>query len=268
MKNRLFILFMLLMLILSFLLNVFTRSVFSPVLDHSYPSNFVWMNVFILFVSFFFIGLNRSGTNFIYILSVILAYGFFLTGVTVVEGVSYNNQTYYMVTHLSLTIALLLLWIFNDQLKQILNENERLHRKIEELERYEKGTNILSFSEFVVRSSLLSKSMDRRNEIGFLLKISFSSPSKRTHHSLKMKLLDVCEESVRADFDLITIADDKAIVLFIQNTQLEGMDIIMNRINEKLRPQLNLIELPISFHYAQVKNVEQAMKDLAIGKIK
>lgn len=123
---------------------------------------------------------------------------------------------------------------------------EGVNERIVELEKYEGSLDLLTNQEFVNRAQIISTGTKRRKEENYYILFKLSTSEILTEsmdHVFSQSLL----ETVRAQFDLITKLSDDSFLVFLQNTNLNGCQIVVNRLFQSLRKSLNQYELPITY---------------------
>lgn len=104
---------------------------------------------------------------------------------------------------------------------------------------------MLTKQEFYERSKITLRGMNRRNETGFLLKVSVLSNGV-TQKAWQGLVQNVIEETIRSDFDFF-MSEGASFIIFLQNTNEEGVIKFQNRLLSNLRLQMNMIQPPIQF---------------------
>lgn len=187
-----------------------------------------------------------TSKNFILVLSITLTTGFVLLFYHFFQGSTLASQLDYIVQHVLLTASLILIWLLFSTVKRLQEDLTGLKNRITELEKYEGSLHLLTNSEFVNRVQLISTGTKRRGEENYYVLFSLSTTEvtkEAIHHVFSRGLLD----AVRAQFDLVTKLADGSYLLFLQNTDENGCQIVVNRLFQALRKNLGQSELPVTY---------------------
>ncbi|MCX7885065.1 MAG: hypothetical protein N2448_08570 [Caloramator sp.] len=168
------------------------------------------------------------------------------------------NIIFQQLTIISLSVFL---WIQSLYIKNIVNKNENLERKVKELEKINPEIGIMNFKEFLDRAETIYTAIKRRKEPGQLLIIKLANIS--TEENLKssktlMKLLgEAIIKSIRKNYDIVGIYDDNTFIALLQNTNEFGSEIVINRIKDNISKiqSLNYDTLLADLKFV-VKNVD------------
>jgi len=203
----------------------------------------------LIILSAIFYSLSTKRISFIYFVVVTLASIFYILYLAFVQHWSPVEQGKQILVHFSTMSVLFLLYISNYHLKDIVNENIELTNKMNELEKFIGNTVLLTQSEFENRAQIIKNSMQRRNETGYIISIDLSKLNNNISESILLDISNSALKSVRNQFDLVGQFSSNNIKILIQNTNEEGLNIVMNRffsnfiqkVDEKIYDQL-LIE--------------------------
>jgi hypothetical protein len=223
--------------------------------------NLYVVNLLIVISSVVIMGLLNNIKNFLYILTISLILGFSYLIYSFITQSSQPLQIDLIVNHLMLTISLIFLWLFFNQIKKNFEENKQLHTRITELKRFEKTPGLLYFSEFIIRANVILTGIKRRNETSYLIKIA-PNVSSEVFDSVSYLLTECTLQAIRADYDLVT-KKDQSLIIFLQNTDQSGCKIVLDRLFSLLRTKINLLNLPFKWEEIKMANsLEDSLAEL------
>ncbi|ABS23961.1 dGTP triphosphohydrolase [Bacillus cytotoxicus] len=151
---------------------------------------------------------------------------------------STSLQLKYMITHFLTVANFFFVYISTYMLKQVILENKNLTERIQVLEQYIGESKLLTRTEFERRQTLLIAAMKRRSETGIIIYFDFISFSKHTKKSVMDRIASLLLSTVRRDFDLVGKYDHHTLVTLLQNTDIAGAEIVMNRLYPKMKESL------------------------------
>ena len=195
------------------------------------------------------------------IITVILGFGAFLTGYAFFSAHQENIQFYFMYIHLLLTAFLLLYWVLVYYLKKTVNESNQLSEKVKLLEKYDVSTKLLTKHEFLDQSKIVQKGAIRRNESLWLLVLELNLENKNTLSTLKHKLSQIVFSSIREEYDFVT-ATNKGILILLQNTNENGVAVVLDRIHSKSHTVFNQIQPPYQYKHRQISSIDQIIEEV------
>lgn len=195
---------------------------------------------------------------FLYAIMAIFGYGAFLTMDAFMDEQSANVQLLYIYNHLLFTSFLLLYWVLINKIKKTGYENERLKLQVKALERYHKRSHILTLNEFVEQAKIIYNGTVRRQEEAWLLRIYVQQTNDIVQRNLQETLEIAALQSVRADFDIVTV-HRSTIFILLQNTREEGVTIVQERFRDLTKQKLNYVEPP--YYMVQEKVTEPITKE-------
>lgn len=201
---------------------------------------------------------------FLYTIIVMLGFGIFLISYAFIHKNQEHVQIDYMYIHVLLSAFLLTYWVLNVYVKGIVQENDLLQHKLAMLQRYEVHTHLLTLSEFKERAKILYQSAQRRNEQLWLLSLYIRRTDNRILQSVRERLGKIALESVRAEFDIVT-ANHNTIILLLQNTNEEGVQVVEKRIRQRTRAIFNNVEYPFYCDKQVVNQVGQITEAVKEG---
>jgi membrane protein implicated in regulation of membrane protease activity len=163
------------------------------------------------------------------------------------QGISIGIQTI-------LSFGILISWICGYSIRKNHTDLLALRDKVTTLQKVEEKTGILTFNEFLAQAQLLYTGMKRRNEEGFLIKISFKKEqSDYKARVIKDKLSKVILKTIRTDFDLACPLNTRAVLLYLNNTNSKGVEIVLSRIKQNIEKE-TISQKVFDFTTKQVEN--------------
>ncbi|WP_252313198.1 hypothetical protein [Sinobaca sp. H24] len=187
-------------------------------------------------------------------LSLILLYGFYLTGWSVFFA-NAPAQLTLISHHILFSLFTVSVWLFFASFKTLLAEHAALEKQVDELKKYEPSSMLLSISEFESRVELMLTGMKRRGESGYLLHIVLK-PQVYATAALQKSMSGVILESIRAQYDMATINQDGSFSVFLQNTDETGVGIVKNRLDENRQKIMAAEEPPYDVYSSYMEEYD------------
>ncbi|WP_416147620.1 hypothetical protein ACM26V_15440 [Salipaludibacillus sp. HK11] len=232
----------------------------SLILQLLLPENFMLLHVGIMLLALTAMLFFRTGVNFLILLGISLIYGFALTAYAMADQIFDQQQYILMLAHLLLTATLLSLWLILHDSKTLFEENKMLKEKVRLLVKFDDQTKALSFPEFIDRGLIIETGMRRRNETGQLLYFKMMEHvPKSAKKPLCIELITYGLESIRSEYDLITSPSEGEVIILLQNTSEAGSEVVLHRIQDKLKTTINYIDLPFTIEKIVIGNLEAAL---------
>lgn len=214
-------------------------------------TEFYYIDIMIVLASLIVMPLLRTRMLFLYVVTAILGYGAFLTAYAFYHFDHFNVQVDYIRSHLLVTSFLLLFWIVVHYVKTIHEENVRLKEQLALLERQDKTTKVLTPHEFVYQANWV-KSFVRRRSQAWFVQLKVASLNQRIQPNVQEYLEMIVLSSIRDKYDLVTATKNR--IFFILNeTDEEGVKIVLNRIEAKTREKFNFVHLPYEATYKPLR---------------
>lgn len=198
---------------------------------------------------------------FPFVVFVVLGFGVFLTGYAFMFEHAENEQMSLMYIHLLMTSFFLLYWVVINHLKIVQKNNKILTDRVKALEKYHAELKVLTTHEFIDQSKKIYKAAMRREEELWLLKIHMLGRGKRIEKSFQETLTSVALDSIRQEFDLITV-NENVIIILLQNTTANGVEVVKKRIYDKSTSVFNTIKAPFIFEEIQIYELAHLMKEV------
>ncbi len=227
------------------------------------PTTMFFIQASVVIIILLLMTLFKSSVNFLIFLSTILVYGFCLTVYSMNHQIFDAGQYELILAHLLLTASILLNWLIVHELKTLNQKIQEMEVRLNQLEKIDNETKALSFPEFLERGLLIETGMRRRGEKGYLLYFTMTDIVPLTvKSSLRQEFIKACLHTVRAGYDLVTSPTDEEILIFLQATDEAGRDIVIHRIEEAMKQNVNCISMPFSIHSWEVENLEEKLDEL------
>ncbi|SKA78189.1 GGDEF domain-containing protein, diguanylate cyclase (c-di-GMP synthetase) or its enzymatically inactive variants [Caloramator quimbayensis] len=153
-----------------------------------------------------------------------------------------------------------LLWVQSLYIKNIVSKNEKLERRVQELEKINPEIGIMNFREFLDRAETIYTAVKRRNEAGQLIIIKLTDiaiGNSKASKTLMRLLGEAIIKSIRKNYDLVGLYNNNTFIALLQNTNEFGSEIVINRIKDNIDKieNLNYDELLNDLNFI-VKNVD------------
>ncbi|MDN3017913.1 hypothetical protein PH210_17090 [Paenibacillus sp. BSR1-1] len=174
--------------------------------------------------------------SFSILVTFILALGFLNVGFSWNKHLDIIAQGMNIQLQVVITIGVILAWICGYCLQSNSNEIKTLKREIERLQKVEENTGFLTFNEFLAQAHLLFTGMKRRKEQAFLVKLLFNSEevaykARIINETLSKLIL----QSIRAEYDIACHLNGTEILIFLNNTNENGVEIVVERITQAIK---------------------------------
>ncbi|BAL81628.1 nucleotidyl cyclase domain-containing protein [Caldisericum exile] len=183
----------------------------------------------------FFEGHLRS---FVYLIAGTLTIGFYFVILT--WGKLYVNQLNFITSQTLLILLSVIIWIESIYFKRILDENEYLLKRVQELEKFVGNTRVLTRSEFLDTAKIFIKSSKRRGEKLGLLIFKLKSFDEKVPTSIIETMGKVISETVRSEFDAVGLIRRDTLAVLLQNTNFDGINAVFERIKQNLSKTPNI----------------------------
>lgn len=178
--------------------------------------------------------------GFALIVSELLAVGFFVTGWSYVQMWPQSSQLSAIIKLTAFMVSLGITWLMVLQLKTVLQVTDDSEKLLIQLKKYEEDGKVLTVNEFIYRSEAMFVAMRRRNETGFLVRISLEPGNKPfAMRTLYQALTQAALMATRSKYDLVGKVSEHELILMLQNTNHEGTTIVLNRVKKKLSEVIN-----------------------------
>lgn len=227
---------------------------------------YVIVHLVLIVLSILLMSITPTRLGFLLFLATTLIYGFSLTVVAFELGY-FDTQQWEMITsHLVLTASLLLTWLLTNEVKSLGVEVKELRLRVKQLARYDEVTQSLSLEEFIERGALIETTLKRRNEPGMLVHFKMDQAIDPTiEKSLHLLFSEQLSKAIRTGYDLVSAPTKQDAVVLLQNTGAIGADIVLGRLRESLKAELNYIELPYSYEVMELDGIREQVQGLEMG---
>ncbi|MDF1507039.1 GGDEF domain-containing protein [Robertmurraya sp. DFI.2.37] len=190
--------------------------------------------------------LVRTMYSFAILITFILIIAFYNVGISWFMQWDMKQQGVNIGTQSLFSFAALMAWMSGYAIQKNQETLISLNTELALLRKYEEYTGLLTFNEFIEQAQILFTGMKRRKEHGFLVYIGIKENTPFKQRILKEKLTSVLLTSIRTKFDLVGQLTPVKLILFLNNTTEDGVEIVINRIKENLQ-QENLEDGEFSF---------------------
>ncbi|WP_165820806.1 hypothetical protein [Pueribacillus theae] len=215
--------------------------------------------ILVALLSILFMALVRERFAFLYAVTLVLCYGIFLTVQAFLHIETSDVQLLYVYNHLLFTSFILSFWILLNYIKKIGYKVDGLIEQVHELQKYNQKTGILTRNEFMNQAEWVIKSIARGHGEAWFVEITITYKNKRIQKNLQELLEKVVLQSIREKFDLVT-ATKNTIYILLKDTHEEGVEIVLNRIHELSKKELNFVDTPYKIKMEMVKELSQLSK--------
>lgn len=190
-----------------------------------------------------------------------LAIGFFYTGSAFYDQWDKALQTMTIVKLLLFMLTTGLFWLTVLFCKTLARDKETMEKALQQFNKYEEATGILTLNEFLYRAQDIHMAMKRRQEEGFLVTITLCPNGKEfALKSLHEHFSRAALEAIRKQYDLAGKRSPTEILLLLQNTTREGCSLVIARFKEKLHAaapvpaelyEVKIEQLPANWEFAK-----------------
>ena len=196
---------------------------------------------------------------FLYAMVLVISYATFLTVYSFIHHQPTSVQLLYVYDHLLLTSFILLYWILLNYTKKSGYENEALRQQVKLLQKYVSQTSILTVNEFMEQARWMLTSAKRSKQQVWLVEQTITYTNKYTEQNLLEKIGEIGLQSIRKQFDLITFHDE-GIYLLLRDTDRDGVDVVLQRIEGKTKEALNFLQPPYEVKVELIDHMDQLEK--------
>jgi hypothetical protein len=173
----------------------------------------------------------------------ILAMGFWLSG----QAYLYNWDNYLQISaiikHITIMLSIIVSWLLIMTFKNLLTDYKQTNEQLSMLKKYVDDIGILTYKEFVYQIEILHTAMRRRRESGFIIVINIDlGKNKFALESIYDVFSKATLSSIRKNYDLAGKKSQNEIIIFLQNTNIDGCNIVVNRFKELLKSKIDISE--------------------------
>lgn len=152
-----------------------------------------------------------------------------------------NIQFEFVLKNILVLLSAISLWLVIYLLKKTQLKIQEYLNIIKENEKYVKISNVLTSTEIEYRLKSLLTNLSRHKQRGYIILIKIDDAIE----SYKSKpIFDILGKAwiknIRGNYDLVGKINDKTLLVAIQNSNNEGLSIVMNRFFETLRQAANI----------------------------
>lgn len=182
--------------------------------------------------------LIRPIYGFAVLVTAILATAFYNVAVSWVMRWGVEQQGMHIAWQTLLSFAWVIAWFIGYSAQKARIDRITLQNEVAKLRKVESSTGLLTINEFLVQAQLLFINLKRRNEQGYLLHVRLNDVLAPYQMKLmNEKISKVLLQSVREKYDLICQLDPQALLLFLNNTSADGLEVVIQRMVGKLEQE-------------------------------
>lgn len=181
--------------------------------------------------------------SFAALISIVLGFGFFLVCYSWNNDWDIYRQGMEIGKHIVFSIGALSVWLLMYYFKKTQEQFMNLNTEVESLRKYDVTTGALKFNEFQERAKLLYSGMARRGERGFYVIFELQSEDAPFYKNriILEKTVSLLLDILRKNYDLISKFENRKIIVFLTNTDRNGIDIVLSRFEQgSLKMNLNI----------------------------
>lgn len=211
--------------------------------------------------------LVRKMEGFLLFVVYVLGLAFYTLWLSFHQGLDLGQQWTYIWRQIICTLAVGVVWLFVYSIKQQQEELLRLDTRLQELQKVEAATGVMLFSEFLDRAQWQFTGVKRRGEGAFYVLVQIVGDGEEKPYKLTVqyaKVVNILLESVRQHYDLVgKLAHDK-LVVFLSNTDRQGVAKVLERIHQRVDQERNLTMAMLRIHTGEITgNWEDFAQELA-----
>jgi hypothetical protein len=147
------------------------------------------------------------------------------------------GQVQQIVAQVLFSVAATVVWLVFYHINNEKNRVMELEQEVQALRKVEPITGVLTYNEFIDNARLLLSGMKRRQESGFYLIISVKLQDKEKGYRTRVKyekLMALLLASTRTQYDLIGYLDKDRAIVFLSNTDHQGLQVVLDRFYQKV----------------------------------
>ncbi|WP_066187909.1 MULTISPECIES: hypothetical protein [Gracilibacillus] len=217
---------------------------------------FYLLAVGLLIVSVLNMALMHERFVFLYTIIMVIGYAALLTVAAFINNQPVETQLLYIYDHVLFTSFILMFWVLNHYTKRLGYENVDLRKQVKELQKRQPNTSILTMNEFQEQAKWTLASVQRNNKQAWLVELTIDEKSKSIRRVVQEKIEEAGLRSIRSNFDLIT-SSGSTIYVLLRDTEHYGVEIVLHRIEQKLKEILNYIDPPYQVRVEQIDRIEK-----------
>ena len=175
---------------------------------------------------------------FFYFITLVLITVFYALFFAFKDGWQPFEQGIAIGLHFTFLLHLFSLYSLAKYMYQISFENRNLTKRVEQLEDFILEEGVLTRREFEKQEAFVLSNMKRRKETGFYIKVNLSKEKRTVKKKLLLALADISYATFRKNYDLIGKYDEETLIILVQNTNEQGLEIVMGRFNKLIEERL------------------------------
>lgn len=198
------------------------------------PSYYIGMLVMMLVIGIISM-LVRTMYAYALLITVVLMIAFYNVGVSWIWQWDTDQQAINILTQAIITFGAIISWMSGYAIQKNAQLLQGLRKEITLLKKYEEFEGILTFNEFLEQAEILFTGMIRRKEKGYFLHFAIIEEEEYKLRVVRDKISEALIDSIRTKFDLIGLLTSRSLLLYLNNTSDKGVEIVLERIEEKFR---------------------------------
>ncbi|MGG0718431.1 hypothetical protein ABE096_12680 [Robertmurraya massiliosenegalensis] len=205
----------------------------------------------------------RNMYSFALLITFILIIAFYNVGISWFMQWDMKQQGMNIGVQALFSFGSLMAWMSGYAIQRNQEVLHSLNTELALLRKYEEHAGVLTFNEFIEQAQILYTGMKRRKENGFLVYMTIREKVAFKQRILREKLTKALLASIRIKFDLVGQIHPKKMIIFLNNTNEQGLQIVINRIKEKLQKE----ELSENMFEFKIESLPATWDD-AVGQIR
>lgn len=179
----------------------------------------------------------RTMYSFALLITFILLIAFYNVGISWLMHWDMKQQGMNIGVQSLVSFGSIMAWMSGYAIRRNQEVLHSLHTELTILRKYEEHIGVLTLNEFIEQAQILFTGMKRRNEKGFLVFITICEKVAYKQRIIREKLSKALLASIRMKFDLVGQIRPKKMMLFLNNTDEKGVQIVTHRLKEKLQKE-------------------------------
>lgn len=195
----------------------------------------------------------RTIYGFALLIAYILFIAFYNVGFSWIMHIDVVQQGFNIKNQAILSFAAIMAWFCGYSVQKNNQELQLLREEVETLRKVESNTGILTINEFKEQGQLLFTGMKRRKEQGFLVQVYLDRvlvdyKARILYEKVSKSIL----KTIRAKYDLACQINSRAILLYLNNTSEQGVEVALKRIHQNLENE-GIVPAQLAYEVVPVK---------------
>lgn len=171
------------------------------------------------------------------------------------QGIELGQQWTYIWRQTVCTLSVGAVWLFVYSIKQQQEELFRLKDRLQALQKEEAATGVMLFHEFMDRAQWQFTGVKRRGEQAFYVQVQIVGDGDTRPYKLSVqyeKVVSILLASVRQHYDLVGKLAQDRLVVFLSNTDRQGVAKVLGRIRQRVAQEPNLTMEMLKLHTGEI----------------